>query len=84
LAVDCAACNPGCFFCRDAQLQDELARQISTGTRQLLAAGKPPSLTNQLQHNAAHLLMPQGGIATLRLAQPLLIGFCTKLDWGGK
>jgi hypothetical protein len=37
-----------------------------------------------LPHNAAHLLMPQGGIGTLRLAQPLLIGFCTKLDWGGK
>ncbi|WIA38052.1 hypothetical protein OEZ86_001422 [Tetradesmus obliquus] len=28
--------------------------------------------------------MPKGGIATLRLAQPLLIGFCTKLDWDGR
>jgi hypothetical protein len=76
------------FLCRDAQLQDELAQQISMNTRQLMAhaaaAGTPPSLTEQLQQHPAHLQMPQGGIATLRLAQPLLIGFCTKLDWGGK
>jgi hypothetical protein len=86
------------LLCSDAHLQDELARQTSTATRQLLqlhhsnpAAGRLPSLAEAsngpcpLPHNAAHLLMPQGGaIATLRLAQPLLIGFCTKLDWGGR
>lgn len=42
--------------------------------------GRPPLLrVMQEPNNPAHLITAAGGAATMRLAQPLLAGFCAKL-----
>lgn len=55
---------------------------VSAETRQLLQAynGRPPLLrTAQEPHDPAHLVTEEGGVATMRLAQVLLAGYCARL-----
>lgn len=83
----CTCCPIPQPRCREARLQDELAARVSQDTRALLQQyGSQPSqlphLTAvQLMHHEQqrHLVTRQGAVATLRLAQPLLAGFCAKL-----
>jgi hypothetical protein len=51
-------------------------------TRQILqrSNGRPQLWhTHALTHNLTHLVTAAGGVATMRLAQVLLAGFCAKL-----
>jgi hypothetical protein len=68
--------------CRDAATLQAHAAVLSAEHRQLIHAkqGSPPLLhTTPEPHNPAHLHTPEGAVATMRLAQVLLIGFCARL-----
>lgn len=69
-------------LCREAATLEAHAAVVSAETRQLLQAhnGRPPLLrTAQEAHNPAHLVTEEGGVATMRLAQVLLAGYCARL-----
>ena len=78
--------------CSGAQLMEALMSDISRTTRELLQnhrqqhAGTlnpgtpPPLLSMSLEpRNPAHLYTADGACATMRLAQPILAGYCAKL-----
>lgn len=69
------------------QGRDSYTATVSASTRDLLQqySGRPPPLSSsQAPPHPDHLATPAGGMATLRLAQVLLVGFCAKLPGGDR
>lgn len=78
-----------CHSCSESAELEAHAAYVSEQRRQELHLhkGQPPLLrTDREPHNLAHLVTPKGGVATMRLAQVLLAGFCARLPgtdrWG--
>jgi hypothetical protein len=78
-----AALCPLCLlFCREAAILEAHAATLSASTRQMLQAhsGAAALLRTTVEpHNPAHLQTSEGGLATMRLAQVLLAGYCARL-----
>lgn len=71
-----------CPDCREAATLEAHAAALSSEARQLIQDhnGRPPlRRTVRESHSASHLQTPEGGLATMRLAQVLLAGYCARL-----
>lgn len=76
------ACACSLRMRREAAELETHAACVSEAARQELRMhnGRPPLLrTAREPHNPAHLVTREGGVATMRLAQVLLAGFCARL-----
>eukprot|EP00775_Hariotina_reticulata_P010787 gene10787-10944_t len=65
------------------EIMDDMVAHASAATRTKLQQAPnglllPPRQSAE-EHHPAHLVIPGGGTATARLAQPILAGFCAKL-----